>query len=126
MPAPDHGFGERSDGELVSEARGKLILGLLSLGVGLIGVGFAVFLWHDDIGTIRMLGSYSRSLAALGGASSLFSGYSLLQETRPTLRLRRTFGRIDPTMLVILASVSLIAVVVALVTYSAVITINFL
>lgn len=111
---------------MVSEARGKLILGLLSLGVGLIGVGFAVFLWHDDIGTIRMLGSYSRSLAALGGASSLFSGYSLLQETHPTLRLRRTFGRIDPTMLVILASVSLIAVVVALVTYSAVITINFL
>jgi hypothetical protein len=110
---------------LVSEAHGRFGLGLVSTGVGVVGVITSLFLWKDAPGTVRMLGSFSRSLAGIGGATSLFSGISLLQEARVRFQSRGVLRKIHPGILLGIATLSLIAVVLALVTYLATVTISF-
>lgn len=104
---------------MVSKAHGKFSLGLVSTGVGTLGIVISLFLWRDAPGTVRMLGSFSRSLAAIGGAVSFLSGISLLQEVGLQLRTIGILKRSHTSLLLLIASVSVLAVVLALVSYLA-------
>ena len=104
---------------MVSEAHGRFSLGLISTGVGAAGLVISLFLWKDVPGTARMLGSFSRSLAGIGGAASLISGISLLQEVGLKLQSVRILRRTHPRLLFIISVLFAVAVVVALVSYTA-------
>jgi len=110
---------------LVSEVHGRFSLGLISTGVGAAGLIISLFLWKDVSGTARMLGSFSRSLAGIGGAASLISGISLLQEVGLRFQSVRILRRTHPGLLLLISVLSVLAVVVALVSYTATSTICF-
>lgn len=110
---------------MVSEAQGKLWLGLLSMGVGSIGIVTSLLLWQDTPGTFRILGSLSRSLAGIAGVVGFFSGISLLQEVGLRIRSLSSMWRVHSGLLLGIATLSILTVVFALVTYLATITISF-
>ncbi len=110
---------------MVSEASGKLLLGVSSLAAGCIGIFFSIFLWHDAPGAVRFLGPYSRSIAGIGGASSLLSGSSLIREVGVSMRARRTLGGVNYGLILLIASLSILSVVLAIVSYLATVSINF-
>ncbi len=95
------------------------------MGVGSIGITTSLLLWQDTPGTFRILGSLSRSLAGIGGAVGFLSGFSLLQDVGIRTRSIRSLWRVHPGLLLGIATLSILTVVFALVTYLATITISF-
>ncbi len=108
---------------MVSESQGKLMLGLLSVGVGGVGILISLFLWQDTPGRVRILGSLSRSLAEIGGTTALFSGIGLLREVGLRLKPNRRLTSASPGLLLLIVYFSIFAVVLGLVSYLATISI---
>lgn len=58
----------------------RLIIGLVSLVVGLIAATFALFSWGAPDGFLFFLGEYSRYVCAFGGFASIIFGSMLIND----------------------------------------------
>jgi hypothetical protein len=58
----------------------RLIIGIVSLVVGLIAATFALFAWGAPDGFLFFLGEYSRYVCAFGGFASIIFGSMLIND----------------------------------------------
>jgi hypothetical protein len=64
----------------ISHAKIRLILGVVSLGIGLITANLALFQWAEQTGLYRLFGDYSRYVCAYGGFGAMIFGALLIND----------------------------------------------
>ncbi len=67
----------------------RLVLGLVSLIVGLSGANLALFNWVERAGLCYLLGEYARYVCAYGGFGAMIFGAMLVNDSLPLKRPMR-------------------------------------
>jgi hypothetical protein len=79
----------------------RLILGVVSLGVGFFAANIALFNWIERIGVSYLLANYARYVCAYGGFGAMVFGAMLINEflvRREYVKVK--YSKSEPTMFV--------------------------
>ena len=103
--------------------RVRLIVGCFSLLMGLLAVSLSLFYWIDRVGTVFLLGSYSRSVCGIAGLAAVAGGTMTIHENSTRNSEIRSICGISLRVLFIILTLQP-TVVYSLLSYSATVTVT--